>query len=257
MQAPPGESALDMQTERMRSNRWLKTLDKIEQFGGRPKLKLDDLDNGPGMWKPMKKLKRSLKLSSTEARKKIRRNEQVLEPHEFKRYLSVEYDASQDNSQAERLKPSNIPSFRRISSFIGKKEGFTLLEDSVFARSDSFDKYDSLVNPSTTMNRALSFKSARSGEMGTLFDFSTVNQAQEELILGALPPMPPKPQPIKDEDKKEEGEESKDGKDNEDEEGKDKNEEQGENDNEADEDETSGSGSRSQKSQEEDKEEVS
>jgi len=213
--------------EMLRLNRWQKTVNRIEALGGVPKINLDSLDKNQALWSnaalsgapPAKKLRRSMKLHSTSgpAQRELTKlsgrgssTQESLRAHEFKRYLSVEYDGNvltgaDTPGGSSTITLDQVPKFRRVSSFVGTDEGFKMFEASELfgKRTNSFESTESLVNPAVggTMERTLSFKSAQSGENETLFDFSTTNAAQGDLILGALPTLPAKKKPS-NEDKK-------------------------------------------------------
>jgi len=96
-------------------------------------------------------------------------------------------------------------------------------ESQLLKNAESFESTDGFLNPSSgfmprssSFKRCPSFASAKSGENETLFDFSTTNTVQNDLILGALPLMPERRKPqVEEEDEekkkeKEEGEEKED-----------------------------------------------
>mmetsp|Transcript_23944 Transcript_23944/g.35891 ORF Transcript_23944/g.35891 Transcript_23944/m.35891 type:complete len:321 (+) Transcript_23944:160-1122(+) len=227
----------DLSQERLRCNRWERTVNAIESLGDGPKISLDSLDYNPVLSeeKSSKRLKRAGKLKGQKKERRLVPPETVLKPHEFKRFLSLEYN--EPTQQPSSINLNDVPKFRRIESFVGRDEGFALFEASALLgkSSGSFERTEGLMNPTNgSLNRSKdaigmqrmwsfkSFKSAKSEDQeGTFFDFSTANTDQKNLILGALPLLPkarpkPKPEPKKEEkDSKEEdnGEEteSKDG----------------------------------------------
>jgi len=220
-----------MHQEMLRFNRWKRTVNKIEALGGIPKINLDNLDRNQNLFhgkslagrlslfsregserEPTSRLKRAPKLNQKHLpQKRSQAQDQSMQAHEFKRFLSVEHDALDASLGMNSMKRINgeIPSFRRVSSYVGTAEGFELFEESaLFGKSaGSFENTEGLMNPSSgnlePKNKVLfrkvnSFSSVKSGDDGgSLFDFSTVNTDQKNLILGALPLMPKKPKSVK------------------------------------------------------------
>eukprot|EP00472_Partenskyella_glossopodia_P008057 CAMPEP_0197526478 /NCGR_PEP_ID=MMETSP1318-20131121/17854_1 /TAXON_ID=552666 /ORGANISM="Partenskyella glossopodia, Strain RCC365" /LENGTH=364 /DNA_ID=CAMNT_0043080643 /DNA_START=316 /DNA_END=1414 /DNA_ORIENTATION=- len=137
--------------------------------------------------------------------KRSTKREVALQSHEMKLILDEKYVQTKELATRPR----------RVQSLIGTEAGFYAIEASLMGKNaesfDRFERNDESVNPSIGggFNRILSFKSAKSGEAGTLFDFSTANTDQRNLILGALPLMPPKP---KEKPKKKDDDSKKDGK---------------------------------------------
>mmetsp|Transcript_12744 Transcript_12744/g.15115 ORF Transcript_12744/g.15115 Transcript_12744/m.15115 type:complete len:387 (-) Transcript_12744:126-1286(-) len=227
--------------EMLRFNRWKRTVNKIEALGGIPKINLDNLDRNQNLFhgtslsgrnslfsqqgseRAASRLKRAPKLNQKQLpQKRSQAQEQTMQAHEFKRFLSVEHDVLDSSMKMRSTKSINgeIPSFRRVSSFVGTAEGFELFEESaLFGKSaGSFERTEGLMNPSSgsleprqkvMFQKVNSFSSVKSGDDGSLFDFSTVNTDQKNLILGALPLMPKKPKPAKGKEESQKSESDK------------------------------------------------